>query len=406
MNMGNQIKHNVKAIASTAVDAGNQVKRIVQVTKNKIVDTAGQIKQVAKESANTVVDTGQQIKPGTQLATEKMVIIGDHVKKVSKRTADKVFDVSRETFHKIEVLTEPNLKKFRQEVIDASKKYTDTATNIINLTNQKLGKSAELIDPDRRSRDVLKNAAIAMGSATVGAYAKILAASPSFAELPQTLKAKMVLAGLGGEKGFRSVSAAESFYESSIPDVVKNFGEEAVVDFWEGKHASHIKSVHNDPSLAMRDSNIVWEAAEKNQVRGSSDMTGSELADANIANLVDAAGSVAAEAIEIAALAGCFGIALEGIVSLGENMIYVYAGERTAKEAALDMAKNMGKKGALSSVSGVVISVAIACGAGPVLSSMAPVFVTIGGTIYVIGTVNRISGAYKKTRPELAISMR
>ncbi|MCY3487855.1 MAG: hypothetical protein OXH34_05385 [Bacteroidetes bacterium] len=41
-------------------------------------------------------------------------------------------------------------------------------------------------------------------------------------------------------------------------------------------------------------------------------------------------------------------MALEGIVSLGENLIYVCAGERTAKDAALDVGKNMAKKGALS----------------------------------------------------------
>ncbi|MCY4205267.1 MAG: hypothetical protein OXE92_06030 [Bacteroidetes bacterium] len=133
-------------------------------------------------------------------------------------------------------------------------------------------------------------------------------------------------------------------------------------------------------------------------------MTDAELTQANVANIVDATGIVATETLEIAAATACVGMALEGIVSLGENLIYVYAGERTAKEAALDMTKKMAKKGVLSAVSGVVISVAIACGAGPALSSLAPVMITIGGTVYIIGAINRITKAYKNTQPGLEIS--
>ena len=405
VNVGTQIRRGVKATASKAVDVGNQVKREAQIAANKMGDVGGQVKQGTQIAVNKMVDASNQVKQGTQATADKVVEAGDQVIQGAQAAAIKVADASRDTFREIVALTEPNLRKFRQEVADASKKYTDVVGETIDLANEKLRKSAELINPKRRYGNDLKKAALAIGAATTGAYTKILAASPGFAELPQTLKTKMVMAGLGGEQGFRSVSAAESFYESSIPDVVKNFGKDAVVDFLDGKHASHIKSVHNDPSLAMKDSNIVWEAAEKNLARGSSNMTGAELAEANIANLVDAAGIVAVEALETAAVAACVGMALEGVVSLGENLIYVYAGERTAKEAALDMAKNMAKKGALSAVSGAVISVAIACGAGPVLSSMAPVIVTVGGTIYVIGAVNRIAGAYKETQPGLETSV-
>ena len=75
------------------------------------------------------------------------------------------------------------------------------------------------------------------------------------------------------------------------------------------------------------------------------DMTGVELAKANAANIIDAAGIVTGQTLQIAAKAGCIGMALEGVVSLGENMIYVYAGERTAKEAVIDVSKNMAQKG-------------------------------------------------------------
>ncbi len=423
VNVGSQIRRGVEATASKVVDAGNQVKQGTQIALNKMVDASNQVKQGTQVAANKVADAsdrvkqevqaatdkvadaGGQVKQGAKVAANKVVDASDQVVRGAQVAANKVVDVGEDALLQIVALTKPSFRKFRQEVADASKKYTDAVAETIDLANQKLRKTAERITLEERSRKILTDAALAMGSATAGAYSKILAASPSFTELPQTLKTKMVFAGLRGELSFRTVSAAESFYESSLPEVIKNFGKDAVVDFSDGKHASHIKSVYNDPSLAMKDSNIVWEAAKENLARGSSNMTGAELAKANVANLVDAAGIVAVEALETAAVAACVGMALEGVVSLGENLIYVYAGERTTKEAALDMAKNMAKKGALSAVSGAVISVAIACGAGPVLSSMAPVIVTVGGTIYVIGAVNRIAGAYKKTQPGLETSL-
>ncbi len=133
-------------------------------------------------------------------------------------------------------------------------------------------------------------------------------------------------------------------------------------------------------------------------------MTGAELARANALNIIDAAGIVAGRTLQIAAKAGCVGMALEGVVSLGENLIYVYAGERSAKEAAIDVSKNMAEKGILSAVSGVVVSVAIAFGAGPALASMAPVMVTVGETVYLLGAVNRIAKAYNEVKPEVVIS--
>ncbi len=400
-----QIKRGVKATARKAMDTSDQVKHEAQVAANKVVDTGDQVKHALREIADKVVGAGDEVKRETQVVADKVASAGSQIKQKTKATVNKTVNIGKEKFLEIAALAEPNLGKFRQELTDASKKYTDVIADTIDLTNQKLGQSAELIDPEGRYRNDLKKAALAIGVATAGAYTEIVAASPSFAELPQALKTKMVFAGMGGEQGFRSIFSAESFYESSIPGAVKNIGSNAVVDFLDGKHASHITSVHNDPSLAMTDSNILWEAARDNLARGSSNMSGLELAEANISNLVDVVGIIGAEALEVAATAACVGMALEGIVSLGENLIYVYAKERTAEEAAIDIAKNMIKKGALAAVGGAVISIAIACGAGPALSSAAPIIVTIGGTIYVIGAISRIAKAYKETQPELATSM-
>jgi len=117
-----------------------------------------------------------------------------------------------------------------------------------------------------------------------------------------------------------------------------------------------------------------------------------------MSNLIDATGIVAGEALETAAVAGCVGMVLEGVISLGENLFYVYAGERTSKEAFNIIAKNMAEKGILSTISGFVISIAIACGAGPFLASMAPVLITIGGTVFLISATNRLIKASQDTR--------
>ena len=176
-------------------------------------------------------------------------------------------------------------------------------------------------------------------------------------------------------------------------------------EFLGGKHASHIKSFDNAPHLVMDSSNIIWEAPGPNLARGSANMTGFELAKANAANLVDAAGLVAVQAIETAALAGCIGMALETVVAVGENLVYVCHGERSAKEAAPDVAKKAVKQGAVAAIGGAAISAAGALGAGPALSAMAPVLITIGGTVYVVGAAKRISEALRTCTDQQAAEL-
>ncbi len=241
-------------------------------------------------------------------------------------------------------------------------------------------------------RERIARSAVAVGIATAAAYKKIAAASPQFAELSPALKAKIALAGGRGE--WRSVQMAESFFEESVPAAIRNLGEPAVLEFLGGKHASHVQSVENAPVLAMESGNVLWEASRSNLERGSANMTGLELAKANVANLVDAAGIVAVHAIEAAAVAGCIGLALETVVAAGENLVYVYHGERSARAASADVAKKAGKQGAYAAAGGAVVSAAMALGAGPALSAMAPVLMTIGGTVYVIGAARRISSAF------------
>ena len=391
---GNQVKQGAHLTADKASDAGNQVKRGVQIATEKMVDAGSEAKHGVLAAADKTVEIGHNVKRNAQSAAAKVINTGSRAARGAQVTLAKVADAGKEKLIDAKTLADEHWDKFTTEVEDASQRYADKVSEALVLTNSKLNETVNAIDPEGTVRNRATKAAVAAGAATAVAYNQILAASPAFSELPLALKVKLAAAGL--RDSWRIMPVAEGFYESSVPQVIRNFGKDAVVEFLDGKHASHIKSVHNHPELAMENSNIVWEAAWKNLSRGPRDMTGVELAKANAANIIDAAGVVAGQTLQIAAKAGCIGMALEGVVSLGENMIYVYAGERTAKEAVLDVSKNMAQKGVLSAVSGVVVSVAIAFGAGPALASMAPVLVTVGGTVYLLGAVNRIAGAYQE----------
>lgn len=394
MEAGNQVKQGAQVTADKALEAGNQVKRGVQVATEKMVDAGSGAKRGVKAAADKTVEIGRDVKRTSQVAADKVVNTGSRAARGAQGTLVKVADAGKEKLLDAKNFADEQWQRFTTEVEDASQRYAENVSQALVLTNNIFTESDTATDPEGTVLNRAKKAAVAAGAATASAYNLILAASPAFGKLPQTLKVKFAAAGL--RDSWRTMPVAEGFYESSVPQVIRNFGKDAVVEFLDGKHASHIKSVHNHPELAMENSNIVWEAAWRNISRGPRDMTGVELAKANAANIFDAAGIVAGQTLQIAAKAGCIGMALEGVVSLGENMIYVYAGERTAKEAVLDVSKNMAQKGVLSAVSGVVVSVAIAFGAGPALASMAPVLVTIGGTVYLIGAVNRIAGAYQE----------
>ena len=382
---GNQVKQGALVTADKALEAGNQVKRGVQVGTEKMADAGSGAKRGVLAAADKTVGIGQDVKRAAQVAADQVIKTGSRAAGGAQGTLVKVADAGKGKLLDVKNFADERWEKFTTEVEDASQCYVDKVSKALALANA--------VDPERTVRNGAKKAAVATGAAIAVAYNQILAASPAFGELSRALKVKFLVAGLGDL--WRTVPVAEGFYESSVFQVIRNFGEEVVVEFLDGKHASHIKSVRNHPELAIENGNIVWEAAWKNLSRGSTDMTGVELAKANAANIIDAAGIVTGQTLQIAAKAGCIGMALEGVVSLGENMIYVYAGERTAKEVVIDVSKNMAQKGGLSAVCGLVVSVAIAFGAGPALASMAPVLVTIGGTVYLLGAAHRIAGAYQ-----------
>ena len=244
------------------------------------------------------------------------------------------------------------------------------------------------------AKEVSANADQCAQTAAAGAWGALLnlqAAVPTFNDLSPLLKTKFALAGMHG--AWRPVHLASSFYESSIPFPIRNLGEDAVLAFIDGKHASHIKAVSNMPGRMMDNANIVWEAARDNLARGGADMTPLELAKANTLNALRATGIVATEALQTAAVAGCIGMALEGVVSVTENLIYVYKDEMTYQRAGRRVLKDMLKKGQGAAIGGAGMTVVVALGAGPALATAAPVLVTIGGIVYVVAAYSRIRTA-------------
>lgn len=241
------------------------------------------------------------------------------------------------------------------------------------------------------TRENAEACAQAAAAAASAALVTLQSSVPSFADLSPAMKAKFVTAGMHG--AWRPVDIAGAFYESSIPSWVRNLGEEAVLAFVDGKHASHIEAVVNAPGRIMDAANIVWERARDNLARGGADMTPLELAKANTLNALQAIGIVVAEALQTAAVAGCIGMALEGVVSVTENVIYVYKDQMTPREGARRVLKDMLKKGKASAIGGAGMTVVVALGAGPALATAAPVLVTVGGVVYVVTAYSRIKTA-------------
>ena len=233
-----------------------------------------------------------------------------------------------------------------------------------------------------------------------GALVSLQAAVPTFNDLSPLLKTKFALAGMHG--AWRPVHLASSFYESSVPFPIRNLGKDAVLAFLDDKHASHIEAFVNNPGRLMDSANIVWEAARDNLARGGADMTPLELAKANTLNALHATGIVATEALQTAAVAGCIGMALEGVVSVTENLIYVYKDEMAFRQAGRRVLKDVLKKGMGAAIGGAGMTVVVALGAGPALATAAPVLVTVGGVVYVVAAYSRIKTAVDSTEEETA----
>ena len=214
-----------------------------------------------------------------------------------------------------------------------------------------------------------------------------------FSQLIHQLKVKFSRAGLGSSGGHRKLPEAQEFYRISIPRPVRNLGEAGV--FTRGKHASHKISKLNAPHLANDPKNIIWESSKANLKRGSRNMTRLEIARANGINAARSAKIVGTAAAARAAKGAAWAALIELPVSLVENGIYVYRGEKTKQRALKDTGTDVAKAGITGGIFAGGIAVAVAVGAGPALAFAGPVLIPAGVGFFAISSGSRIRRAWK-----------
>ena len=230
----------------------------------------------------------------------------------------------------------------------------------------------------------------------------------SWESLIDNLQGKFVNAGLGGERGVRTVAEAQAFYRDSIPHPVRNLGGDAVDRFVAGKDASHIQSVHNAPHLADSNSNFIWENSAVNRARGAADMTSADRWQAHATNAFDSAGIVFRDCLETAGMTAMYAGLLEAPVAAIENYLHYKRGRMTGEEAVKEAAMAIGKRAGTGAVVGFAVTGAVALmGAGPLLVTIAPVLLPVGMGLYAYSALKRIMDAasYDQLRPDSSLPL-
>ena len=218
--------------------------------------------------------------------------------------------------------------------------------------------------------------------------------SGSFDSLSGELQKKFKDAGLGGERGVRTLAEAQGFYHESIPYPIRNLGEPAISRYLEGKHASHIQSNHNAPHLAKESSNIFWENSHDNLSRQAENMTWQDQREVHATNAFDASNIVFRDCLTSAAMTAFWSAALEAPVAALENYIHYQKGRKTGEDAIKDAAVSIAKRAATGFVVGFAVTGAVALlGAGPLLVTIAPILIPVGIALYGYSALKRILNA-------------
>ena len=239
-----------------------------------------------------------------------------------------------------------------------------------------------------RFKDSSSTISGAVAGAAEGVYKS---GSGNWHNLSYSIKQKFRTAGLGRSRGIRTPGQARHFYETSVPQIVRNGGEDAVKAFLKGKQASHIKSVANAPSQAKASSNVIWESSKRNAARGGRNMSSSEL---SVAKSALRSSSIKSTVVRGAARSGFIALVTEAPVAGLENYFHWKRGRKTGSQATKDVVS--------SSV--VTAGVGGAAGAAMVLTplSLGPlgVPVTIAGGVVLAGTsIYRIAKAAQHDLP-------
>ena len=235
------------------------------------------------------------------------------------------------------------------------------------------------------------------GAATISASADLLirgVPSNSFENLSSDLQQKLSRAGLGGDLGTRTEVQAQAFYQETIPHTIRNLGQENVWRYLDGKDASHIQSVHNAPSLARDNSNLVWESSDINRARGSENIMPGEISRAQAANTFDVSAILFRECLETAGMTALWAALLEAPVAAIENHLDYQRGKKIGDEAVKDAAKAVASRAAVGGAVGFAVTGAVSVlGAGPLMVTIAPYLLPVGIVFYGYSVLKRLQRA-------------
>lgn len=221
-------------------------------------------------------------------------------------------------------------------------------------------------------------------------------ASGEWSSLSAETQRRLTNGGLGSYRGGpRTPTEAEQFYRTSVPRHVRDVGNSAVREYLDGKEASHITSVRNDPSLARDPSNIVWEDTASNRSRGARDMTAGEKHAARMGNVRDAAKIGGKEAIRRGVRGGLVAGAMELPVATVENYFHWRRARKPGAHAIRDTAKSTGTTAGMAClVSATAFLVPISLG------PLAMPITVAGMAMWAGKAIHRIAGA---ARPDLPL---
>jgi len=225
-----------------------------------------------------------------------------------------------------------------------------------------------------------------------------------FKNLSGELRRKFVNAGLGGERGQRTVYEARQLYRQSVPRLIRDMGEDPVWTFLHcqgdgrmsckinGKDWSHKCSYTNCPDKVKDPKNGAWEDKSKNRSRGAENMNPKESFQAKWSNHKDIFRSIQKRPLSVpwlkyAKWGGGLGMIAEMPVAGFENLYSWKHGQKSAKQAFRDT----GISTAIGAGTGVVAHVGFIIISSS--SAIAPVMVPlaiVGGVVYIGTTIYRI----------------
>ena len=283
---------------------------------------------------------------------------------IGNRVGEAVSDTARQTM----------------QVIDTAGEWVDTVVPEFAVT--------EDVDLDRKVDAATGLIAGSMAGTGTHAIRAAVGAANTWDNLSAATKRQFQRRGLRNGMPSRTDDMARALY-GTVPQSVRESGEEAVKEFLGKYELSHIKSVRDFPELADKLDNVIWEDGRLNRRRGPNTMEPDEIR----------AAQEALEQEELRArrrLAGKFGLKSLGrglawgaiaempIVSL-ENLLHVHHGRMTPEEAIRDgvndTALNLGMGAAASGAAYLGGHALASAGVAATVGTAAAAPVMVGGAV-------------------------